>query len=81
VQVSPILPTGEAGLPFVATGKDISTCGLGLLLPCRPPSAHVYLQFAPGGRLPVLVPARIVRVQALADGHYETGLCFAWDEF
>ncbi len=81
VQVSPVLPTGEAGPPFVATGKDISTCGLGLFMPCRPPSDHVYLQFAPGARLPVLVPARVVRVQPRADGRFETGLRFAWDEF
>ncbi len=81
VQVSPILPTGEAGPPVVAQGKDISTLGLGLFLPCRPTSSHVLLQFAPGGRPPVSVPARVVRVQPLADGRFEVGLCFAWDEF
>jgi hypothetical protein len=79
VQVSPILPTGEAGPPVVAQGKDVSTRGLSLFLPCQPTTSHVLLQFAPGGRPPVSVPARVVRVQPLADGRFEVGLCFAWD--
>jgi hypothetical protein len=81
VQVHPLLPTGEVGTPFLAQGKDISTGGLGLYLPCRPPSLEVQLQFAPGQRPPVAVPARIVRYQPLADGRVEAGLCFAWDGF
>jgi hypothetical protein len=81
VQVLPILPTQEAAAPFVARGKDISTRGLGLYLPCQPPSPYVHLQFAPGQRPPVAVPARIVRAQPLADGRVEVGLCFAWEGF
>jgi hypothetical protein len=81
VQVLPVLPMQEAGVPFVAQGKDISTRGLGLCLPCQPPSPHVYLQFASGERPPVWVPARIVRVLPLDDVRVEVGLCFAWEGF
>jgi hypothetical protein len=80
VQVYPALPGGEAGPPFVAQGKDVSGRGMGLFAPCAPPSATVYVQIAPQNRPPVLVPAHVVRVQPCADGRYEVGLCFAWDD-
>jgi len=76
VQVHPVLPTLEVGPPFVAQGKDISPGGLGLVLPCQPPSPEVYLQFATGTQPPIAVPAHIVRVQPLPDGRIEAGLCF-----
>jgi serine/threonine protein kinase len=81
VQVHPVLTNLEVAAPFVAQGKDISSRGLGLFLPCQPPSPCVYLQFAPGDRPAVAVPAHIVRAQPLPDGRVEAGLCYAWEGF
>jgi serine/threonine protein kinase len=80
LEVQPVLPTQELGPPFVAQGKDVSSEGLSLFLPCRLPTAYLYVRFPSSGGEPVLVPTRLIRTQPCPDGRVEAGLCFAWDE-
>jgi hypothetical protein len=80
VQVYPVLPTGDPGKPFLAQGKDISTRGMALYLPCELPTTSVYLQIAPPDGVTVAVPAQIIHTHPCPNGRIEAGLCFAWEE-
>jgi serine/threonine protein kinase len=79
IQVYPVLPAHDVGAPFLAQGKDISAGGMGLSLPCEPPTPSLLVQIDPGNRAPVVVPAYIVRAQPTADGRLDVGLRFDWD--
>jgi serine/threonine protein kinase len=80
VQIYPVLPSRDLGGPILAQGKDISTRGMALYLPCQLPTASIYIQFAPPNRVPVAVPAHIIRADPCPDGRIEAGVCFAWEE-
>jgi serine/threonine protein kinase len=80
LQVEPLLPGGQVGEAILAQGKDITTGGIGLYLPCPPTTSEVYLHLSPAHRDPFTVPARVVRCHPCQDGRFEVGLCFAWDE-
>ena len=61
---------------FVCQGKDISLAGIGLYLPCKPPSVLVLqLQRSPT-EPPVSVAADLIRSQPCGDGRFEAGLRF-----
>jgi hypothetical protein len=80
IQVFPVLPSGDVGAPFLAEGKDISVDGMGLCLPCQPPTASLFVQIEACNHAPVVVPAHIVRAQPNSAGRLEVGLAFAWEE-
>jgi hypothetical protein len=80
IQVYPLMPTRELGEPIVAQAKDITTQGMGLYLPCRPTTSCLYLQISPPDQAPVRVPACIVRTVPCADGRYEVGTRFTWED-
>ncbi len=74
------MPTGEVGPAAPAHGKNITTQGLSLFLPCRPPmpSLSVHLPSAQDPHL--YVPSRVVRAHVCPDGRVEVGLRWAWEE-
>ncbi len=81
VRVAPVLTGGRRGDDIVATSKDVSLRGMGLLMPCQPPSMLLYIRLpadAPGEELEA--PACVVRAAPLADGRYEVGVRFLVDE-
>ena len=76
LRVSPVLANKRLGEAFVCQGKDISLAGIGLYLPCKPPSSLVLqLQRSPT-EPPVSVAADLVRSQPCGDGRFEAGLRF-----
>jgi hypothetical protein len=80
VPVCPVLQ-GRPGEAIAAQGKDISLGGMGLYLPCRPPSSEVYLQLTPVEAGPaVQIPAHVVRSRTCDDGRHEVGVRFPWEE-
>jgi serine/threonine protein kinase len=80
VQVFPLLTTAELGPPIAAQGKDLTTRGMGLYLPCHPMTPFVYLQITPAGHRALAIPAHVVQVRSCPDGRFEVGTCFALDE-
>jgi hypothetical protein len=80
IEVHPVLSSGELGQPLVGQAKDISNRGMGLYLPCRPPTSCIFLQICAPHYPPVRVPAQIVRTVPCADGRFEVGTRFAWED-
>jgi serine/threonine protein kinase len=76
LRVSPLFEEDEVGEGIVAQAVDISRDGLAFFLPCRPQSTSLLLDLGTGNGTPILVPARIVRSDACADGRYLIGVTF-----
>jgi hypothetical protein len=73
VQVFPMLEGNQLGEAIVAQCQDISEGGVGLFLPCQPPSSEVLLQFPEAG---ATVRAHAVGTHPGPDGRYAVGLRF-----
>jgi hypothetical protein len=76
-----VLPSiqGRPGEAIAALGKDISLGGMGLYLPCRPPSLEVYLELTPaGGGQAVRVRAQVLQSEPCGDGRLEVEVGFLW---
>ncbi|HVS34512.1 MAG TPA: protein kinase [Gemmataceae bacterium] len=81
VRVAPVVAGSSRGQEILSEAKDISLRGMGLLMPCRPPSMllHILLPAdAPGQEMEV--PACIVRASPQPDGRYEVGVRFLVEE-
>jgi hypothetical protein len=81
VQVFPLVG-GELGEPLLCQAYDLSLGGIGLLMPCKPPTREVCIQLAPRGNsaASVGVPGRIVHAAPGRDGCYQVGVCFNLEE-
>jgi hypothetical protein len=78
----PVLPSilGRPGEAIAAEGKDIALGGMGLYLPCTPPSLEVYLELTPAGeRQAVLVRAQVLRSEPCGGGRFEVEVGFLWE--
>ena len=81
VEVAPVLGADRTGDVIVAQAKDISLRGMGLYMPCRPPS--MLLQVRLPGEAPqegLDVPACVVRAVPRPDGRFEVGVRFLVEE-
>jgi hypothetical protein len=79
--VSSTFLNNQQGTPMQAKGKDLSATGMGLYLPAEPQTQEVSLHVSvPGKSDPVVVPAKIVRVQPTKDGWFEVGARFLLDD-
>jgi hypothetical protein len=78
LRILPVFEYDEVGELIVAQARDLSRSGLGLYLPCRPPSNEIFLQIgaAAAGDL-VTVPARVVWAEQCEDGRYQIGAAFS----
>src|SRR5262245_19295225 len=73
----PVRSDTRLGEPFLCQGKDISLCGMGLYLPCKPPPNYLVLQFRRSpGEPPLSVAAQVIRSKPCGDGRFEVGLKF-----
>jgi hypothetical protein len=80
VEVAPVLPDDRPRQTVVAQGRDISLRGMGLSLPCRPPSMLLQLRLPGEGPDEELeVPACVVRAVPRPDGRYDVGVRFLLD--
>jgi len=81
VRVLPVYDDQSVGEAVVSRAKDISMRGMGLTMPCRPPSMRIRIRLS--GDLPseeVAVPACVVRALPQKDGGYEVGVRFLVEE-
>jgi len=81
VNVVPLMGDRRVGDVVVSETKDISMRGMGLYMPCRPPSMTLQIRLpgaAPAEEL--AVPACIVRAIPRDDGRYEVGVRFLIEE-
>ena len=81
VRVLPVYDDQSEGEAVVSRAKDISMRGMGLTMPCRPPSLRVRIRLS--GEAPleeVSVPACVVRALPQKDGGYEVGVRFLVEE-
>ena len=81
VVVSPVMGDRAPGEEVVAQARDISLRGMGLVLPCQPPSMLLHIRLpadSPGHEMDV--PACVVRAAPQPDGRYEVGVRFLLDE-
>ncbi len=77
VQVYPVYEGQGLGDSIPADGRDISPHGMGLYLPCRPPTPQVCLQLPwSSTAAPLNVRAKVVSVQPCLDGRLAVGLSF-----
>ncbi len=77
VQVIPCQNGTEVGEPLLGQTKDISSTGLGVFLPSRPPTPEVYVQIpVRGGAETVTLLSRVARAEPRPDGQFLVGLCF-----
>jgi hypothetical protein len=76
VQVAPVFD-GELGDAIVSQARDISQRGMSLMMPCRPPSAQLFVMVSlPLRRDTASIMGRVVRVRSWKDGRFEVGLAF-----
>ena len=81
VQVQPLFDDQTLGDAVVSQARDISLRGMGLTMPCQPPSMRVCIRLP--GETPaeeVDVPACVVRALPRRDGGYEVGVRFLVEE-
>ena len=81
VVVSPLTDGRAPGEEVVAEARDISLRGMGLVMPCQPPSMLLHVRLpadSPGHEMDV--PACIVRAAPQPDGRYEVGVRFLVEE-
>jgi serine/threonine protein kinase len=77
IQVIPCQNGMQVGQPLRGQTKDVSTCGLGLFLPCLLYTPEVYVQIpVRGGAETVTLLSRVVRAEPMPDGRFQVGLCF-----
>jgi serine/threonine protein kinase len=76
VRVLPAFADEPCGEAILSQMLDVSTGGMKLFLPCRPPYQEVAVQVQGSSPDPLLLPARVVRVQACRDRRFEVGLSF-----
>jgi serine/threonine protein kinase len=81
VRVAPVLDGRDLGDEILSQAKDISLRGMGLVMPCRPPSMLLSIRL-PAETLgqEIDIPGCIVRAAPRADGRYELGVRFLVDE-
>ena len=77
--VRPIHSPHEIGEGIAAQLRNICKGGLGLDLPCRPPSEFLLVQLCPPQRAPLMVPVKVLHITPHGDGHYYVGTRFAWE--
>jgi serine/threonine protein kinase len=81
VHVTPVLGEQEVGERILTEATDISLRGMGLLMPCRPPSMLLQVRLpADAPDQEVEVPACIVRATPQDDGCYDVGVRFLVEE-
>ncbi len=76
VQLAPV-GDGELGPAIAARTRDVSTLGMSVLMPCRPPWTQVsVLVSLPSRPEPASLKAHVVRVSECKTGGFEVGLAF-----
>ena len=78
-----ILPSLSATTPVLVRVRDLSTGGMGLLMPRDPGPDRIFLLLLPkgGGQPPVRLACAVAHCQAIAEDLYAVGARFArWDE-
>jgi len=76
VRLLPVYEDQQPSEAIVSQAEDLSTGGMKLFLPCRPPTLEITVQLPRPSAGLVNLPARIVRVQPCWDGRFEVGLSF-----
>jgi serine/threonine protein kinase len=78
IQICPVFEGQRLGDPIVSQGRDISRTGIGVYMPCRPPTMQVRVRLPHGPRGEVAsIPGRIAHVAPCADGRYDIGVNFS----
>ncbi|HTU22731.1 MAG TPA: protein kinase [Gemmataceae bacterium] len=77
VQIRPWFSQSEIGEGLAAQTRDISSSGIGLELPCRPPCELLLLDMNPSHRAPLTVPLQVLHSHPLGDGRQFVGARFA----
>ena len=81
IRVLPVFDDQSEGEAVVSRTRDISMRGMGLTMPCRPPSMRLRIRLP--GDPPceeLAVPACVVRALPRRDGAYDVGVRFLVDE-
>jgi hypothetical protein len=81
VPVTPVLENGRTGEPVAAQAVNISSGGMHLRMPVRPPEQlYIELTAPTVSSEPVSMPARVVRVEECPDGSFDVGVSFGLDD-